>query len=146
MAKSTVTTTITSGTVEGFTEAGVHRWRSIPYGRPPIGPLRWRAPQPAESWLGIRECHEFRHCAYQERKYTMVGLGKYQPMSEDCLTLNVTAPERSDDQPLPVMVFIHGGAYMLGSSATPLYDGAALARQGCVFVSVNYRLGALGCL
>ncbi|RUP27671.1 MAG: carboxylesterase, partial [Mycolicibacterium sp.] len=72
MAKSTVTTTITSGTVEGFTEAGVHRWRSIPYGRPPIGPLRWRAPQPAESWLGIRECHEFRHCAYQERKYTMV--------------------------------------------------------------------------
>ncbi|MCQ4363456.1 MULTISPECIES: carboxylesterase/lipase family protein [Mycobacteriaceae] len=146
MAKSTVTTTITSGTVEGFTEAGVHRWRSIPYGRPPIGLLRWRAPQPAESWLGIRECHEFRHCAYQERKYTMVGLGRYQSMSEDCLTLNVTAPEGSGDQPLPVMVFIHGGAYMLGSSATPLYDGAALARQGCVFVSVNYRLGALGCL
>lgn len=67
-------------------------------------------------------------------------------MSEDCLTLNVTAPQRSGDQPLPVMVFIHGGAYMLGSSATPIYDGAALARQGCVFVSVNYRLGALGCL
>ncbi|MFV8227655.1 carboxylesterase family protein [Mycolicibacterium fortuitum] len=80
MAKSTVTTTITSGTVEGFTEAGVHRWRSIPYGRPPIGLLRWRAPQPAESWLGIRECHEFRHCAYQERKWSRPKVGVKAPV------------------------------------------------------------------
>jgi para-nitrobenzyl esterase len=67
-------------------------------------------------------------------------------MSEDCLTLNVTAPEAPADEGLPVMVFIHGGAYILGSSATPIYDGATLARGGCVYVSVNYRLGALGCL
>jgi para-nitrobenzyl esterase len=67
-------------------------------------------------------------------------------MSEDCLTLNVVAPESPTRQPLPVMVFIHGGGYLLGSSATPIYDGAALARKGCVYVSVNYRLGALGCL
>jgi para-nitrobenzyl esterase len=67
-------------------------------------------------------------------------------MSEDCLTLNVVTPEGRADEPLPVMVFIHGGGYILGSSATPLYDGAALARRGCVYVSVNYRLGALGCL
>ncbi|PRC47812.1 carboxylesterase, partial [Mycobacterium sp. ITM-2017-0098] len=69
---------------------------------------------------------------------------------EDCLTLNVVAPvgaaEDSADAALPVMVFIHGGGYMLGSSATPVYDGASLARKGCVYVSVNYRLGALGCL
>lgn len=76
----------------------------------------------------------------------MLGLGKYQPMSEDCLTLNVVAPEVPPAEPLPVMVFIHGGGYILGSSATPLYDGAALARRGCVYVSVNYRFGALGCL
>ncbi|EUA90048.1 alpha/beta hydrolase fold family protein [Mycobacterium ulcerans str. Harvey] len=76
----------------------------------------------------------------------MLGLGKYQPMSEDCLTLNVVAPEAPTHRPLPVMVFIHGGGYILGSSATPIYDGAALARRGCVYVSVNYRLGALGCL
>ena len=76
----------------------------------------------------------------------MLGVGRYQPMSEDCLTLNVVAPEAPTTGPLPVMVFIHGGGYILGSSATPIYDGAALARRGCVYVSVNYRLGALGCL
>jgi len=76
----------------------------------------------------------------------MIGVGKYQPMSEDCLTLNVVTPESAGREPLPVMVFIHGGGYILGSSATPLYDGTALARRGCVYVSVNYRLGALGCL
>jgi para-nitrobenzyl esterase len=76
----------------------------------------------------------------------MISPGKYQPMGEDCLSLNVVAPEVAGCQPLPVMVFIHGGGYILGSSATPLYDGAALARRGCVYVSVNYRLGALGCL
>ena len=71
-------------------------------------------------------------------------------MGEDCLTLNVVTPRWSgsqpDSEPLPVMFFIHGGGYIMGSSATPLYDGAALARRGCVYVSVNYRLGALGCL
>jgi para-nitrobenzyl esterase len=76
----------------------------------------------------------------------MTGVGKFQPMSEDCLTLNVVAPERPADEPLPVMFFIHGGGYILGSSATPIYDGAAMARRGCVYVSVNYRLGALGCM
>jgi para-nitrobenzyl esterase len=78
--------------------------------------------------------------------YTALGVGRYQPMGEDCLTLNVTTPKRRRDEPMPVMVFIHGGGYILGSSATPIYDGAALARKGCVYVSVNYRVGALGCL
>jgi para-nitrobenzyl esterase len=76
----------------------------------------------------------------------LLGVGKYQPVGEDCLTLNVVAPESPPDGPLPVMVFIHGGGYILGSSATPIFDGAALARRGCVYVSVNYRLGALGCM
>jgi len=78
--------------------------------------------------------------------YTALGVGKYQSMGEDCLTLNVTTPKRRRDEPMPVMVFIHGGGYLLGSSATPIYDGSALARKGCVYVSVNYRVGALGCL
>ncbi len=132
-----------NGTVEGFTRGGVNRWRSIPYARPPVGRLRFRAPQP---WSGVRHCHGFTDCAPQQRRYTLLGLGKYQSMSEDCLTLNVVTPETASTEPLPVMVFIHGGGYILGSSATPLYDGAALARRGCVYVSVNYRLGALGCL
>lgn len=136
----------TAGTVEGFTRDGVNRWRSIPYARPPVGPLRYRAPQPVQPWSGVRHCHGFANCAPQQRRYTMLGVGRYQPMSEDCLTLNVVTPESGSPEPLPVMVFIHGGGYILGSSATPLYDGAALARRGCVYVSVNYRLGALGCL
>ncbi|MCV7443151.1 carboxylesterase/lipase family protein [Mycobacterium paraense] len=146
MHERTIRARTTAGTVEGFTRDGVNRWRSIPYARPPVGPLRLRAPQPAPPWSGVRHCHGFAHCAPQQRRYTMLGVGRYQPMSEDCLTLNVVTPEVPSDKPLPVMVFIHGGGYILGSSATPLYDGAALARRGCVYVSVNYRLGALGCL
>src|SRR5581483_958137 len=96
---------------------------------------------------GVRYCHDFAFCAPQQRRYTMVGVNKYQPISEDCLTLNVVAPPAATSEgPLPVMYVIHGGGYMVGSTATPIYDGAALARRGCVFVSANYRLGALGCL
>ncbi|BBZ43806.1 carboxylesterase/lipase family protein [Mycobacterium parmense] len=146
MHQRTVRARTTIGTVEGFTRDGVNRWRSIPYARPPVGPLRFRAPQPALPWSGVRHCHGFANCAPQQRRYTMLGVGRYQPMSEDCLTLNVVSPQGAGGESLPVMVFIHGGGYFLGSSATPLYDGAALARRGCVYVSVNYRLGALGCL
>jgi para-nitrobenzyl esterase len=146
MHEQVVRATIQSGTVEGFTRDGVNRWRSIPYAAPPVGPLRLRAPQPVEPWPGVRYCHGFGNCAPQQRMYTILAPGKYQPMSEDCLTLNVVTPKRPADGPLPVMVFIHGGGYFMGSSATPIYDGAALARKGCVYVSVNYRLGALGCL
>lgn len=141
-----VQASIATGVVEGFIRGGVRRWRSIPYARPPVGPLRFRAPQPAEPWSGVRHCHGFTNCAPQDRIYTALGPGRFQPTGEDCLTLNVVAPEVPDAGPLPVMVFIHGGGYILGSSATPIYDGAALARRGCVYVSVNYRLGALGCL
>lgn len=150
MHERTVRAHTTTGIVEGFTRDGVNRWRSIPYARPPLGSLRFAAPQPAQPWSGVRHCHGFANCAPQQRRYTMLGLsgfgGRYQPMSEDCLTLNVVTPEAPATDALPVMVFIHGGGYFLGSSATPIYDGAALARRGCVYVSVNYRLGALGCL
>ncbi|MBV9321815.1 MAG: carboxylesterase/lipase family protein, partial [Mycobacterium sp.] len=146
MHEHTVRARTTTGIVEGFVRDGVNRWRSIPYARPPVGLLRFRAPQPAQPWPGVRHCHGFTNCAPQQRRYTMLGVGKYQEMGEDCLTLNVVSPEGSSRESLPVMVFVHGGGYILGSSATPLYDGAALARRGCVYVSVNYRLGALGCL
>ena len=150
MAQHTVRATTTSGVVEGFARDGVNRWRSIPYAQPPVGPLRFRAPQPPQPWSGVRPCFSYTNCAPQQRRYTMIAPGKYQPMSEDCLTLNVVTPRWSGPapahEPLPVMFFIHGGGYILGSSATPLYDGAALARRGCVYVSLNYRLGALGCV
>jgi para-nitrobenzyl esterase len=146
MHDRTIRVTIDSGIIEGFTADGVHRWRSVPFARPPVGRLRLRAPQPVQPWPGVRYCHGFTYCAPQERKYTLLGVGRFQPMSEDCLTLNVVAPEVPSDEPLPVMFFIHGGGYILGSSATPIYDGASMARRGCIYVSVNYRLGALGCM
>ena len=146
MHEHTVRVTTTAGTVEGFTRDGVHRWRSIPYARPPVGALRFRAPEPAQPWRGVRYCHGFTKCAPQEHRYAILGVGKYQAMGEDCLTLNVMAPEATPTEPLPVMVFVHGGGYIMGSSATPIYDGVALAKRGCIYVSVNYRLGALGCL
>lgn len=150
MPQHTVRATTTGGEVEGFTRNGVNRWRSIPYASPPVGALRFRAPQPPQPWSGVRPCYSYANCAPQQRRYTMIAPGRYQPMSEDCLTLNVVTPRWAgaspDDEPLPVMFFIHGGGYILGSSATPIYDGAALARRGCVYVSVNYRLGALGCV
>ncbi len=133
----------TSGTVEGFSRDGVTRWRSIPYARPPVGRLRFRAPQPPLPWSGVLHCHEFASCAPQHRLATMIGINKYQSMSEDCLTLNVVAPATPTNKPLPVMFFMHGGG-PIGSSATPVYDGAGLARRGCVYVSANYRIGALG--
>ena len=146
MHERTIRLTVDSGTIEGFTRDGVHRWRSVPYAQPPVGPLRYRAPVPVQPWPGVRYCHGYTNCAPQQRKYTLLRPGRFQPMSEDCLTLNVVTPETATDGPLPVMFFIHGGGYILGSAATPIYDGAALARRGCVYVSVNYRLGALGCL
>lgn len=145
-----VQVTTASGIVEGFARDGVNRWRSIPYAQAPVGPLRYRAPRPVQPWRGVRHCHAFANCAPQQRMYTALGVGRYQPRSEDCLTLNVVTPGAAvparSDGPLPVMVFIHGGAYLMGSSATPIYDGASLARRGCVYISVNYRLGGLGCL
>lgn len=97
MHDRTVRARTATGIVEGFTRDGVHRWRSIPYARPPVGDLRFRAPQPAQPWSGVRHCHGFANCAPQQRRYTLLGLsglgGRYQPMSEDCLTLNVVTPE-----------------------------------------------------
>ena len=87
-----VRVTTTSGTVQGFVRGGMARWRAIPYARPPLGPLRFRAPQPPLPWRGLRYCEEFAYCAPQDPRYTFVGRTGRQPMSEDCLTLNVVAP------------------------------------------------------
>jgi para-nitrobenzyl esterase len=136
--------TTTAGTVVGATRDGVIRWLSIPYAQPPVGPLRLRAPQPPVPWNTARYCDQYGFAAPQRGIYTWPPLGRFQQTSEDCLTINVVAPASMTDEPLPVMFYIHGGAYMLGSSAT--YNGSGWARRGCVFVSANYRIGALGCM
>ncbi|MBF6330535.1 carboxylesterase/lipase family protein [Nocardia transvalensis] len=133
------------GVVRGHRGRRVSRWRSIPYAAPPIGDLRFRAPQPVQPWSGVREATEFGFAAMQHRAGARVGPRRIQPTGEDCLTLNVTAPVTPSSTPRPVMVFIHGGGYVIGTSAVSLYSGARLAMRGdVVVVSMNYRLGAFG--
>ncbi|PTR30546.1 para-nitrobenzyl esterase [Rhodococcus sp. OK519] len=144
---SSLDVTTTDGVVRGRRIGDLLTWRGIPFAAPPIGPLRLRAPQPVEPWAGIHDGTEFGAAAPQSRMGTTLRPGKYQPISEDCLTLNVLAPSAPSTTPRPVMVFIHGGAFVLGTTAMGIYRGDRLARRGdVVYVSVNYRLGALGYL
>ena len=139
------------GLVEGVngkrTRKGTISWKGIPFAAPPIAGNRLRAPQPATPWPGVRPANAYGKAAVQAKRFTAVGPGKYQPIGEDCLTLNVFSPDTVRSTPRPVMVFIHGGAYILGTTATPLYDGSALARtQDVVVVTVQYRFGPFGYL
>lgn len=136
----------TTGVVEGFQDGDVTRFRGIPYARPPVGQLRLRSPRPALPWNGVLPCRDWKSAASQRRIFVPLTAGRFQQVSEDCLTVNVTVPQVGSNDVHPVMFYIHGGAYILGSSSLSLYDGADLARNGCVFVSVNYRVGALGAM
>ncbi|MFF3569641.1 carboxylesterase/lipase family protein [Nocardia jiangxiensis] len=133
------------GVVRGHRGRHVVRWRSIPYAAAPVGELRFRAPQPVQPWQGVRDVTEFGFAAMQHRSGARIGPRTTQPTGEDCLTLNVVAPAEPSATPRPVMVFIHGGAYLIGTSALSLYSGTRLAVRGdVVVVSINYRLGAFG--
>nr|WP_281403986.1 carboxylesterase family protein [Streptomyces genisteinicus] len=120
--------------------------RGVPYAAPPFGPDRFRAPRPPRPWEGVRDCTRFGPVAPQSAR--LPGAPHWSPGDEDVLTLNVWTPARRDPAPagggLPVLVWIHGGAYTFGSSAQPDYDGAALCRAGLVVVTVNYRVGFEG--
>jgi para-nitrobenzyl esterase len=135
-----------AGTLQGTAERNLRVFKGIPFAQPPVGPLRWRAPVAPPHWEGVRDATEFGPACFQP-KPQLSGIyspAKPLPMSEDCLTLNVWAPEDARDA--PVFVWIHGGALATGSSREPMYDGSKLAERGVVVVSVNYRLGVLGWL
>jgi para-nitrobenzyl esterase len=133
-----------SGQLEGIQQDGVTVFRGIPFAAPPVGPLRWRPPQPAAAWGGVRRADRFAPICPQEGAYPPESPA--EPMSEDCLYLNVWVPAHRADERLPVMVWIYGGALLNGSASTPLYSGDPLARHGVIVVTVNYRLGVLGFL
>jgi para-nitrobenzyl esterase len=138
----------TYGQVAGESNDGVHTFRGIPYGRPPVGGLRFRASQPPEPWTGVREATSFGSIAMQNPSPLegLFGAAERPPMNEDCLYLNVWTPGL-DSARRPVMVWIHGGAFVTGSGSTPWYDGTRFASRGdVVVVTINYRLGALGFL
>lgn len=139
-AAQTAIVEIANGVVEGRTVSGVRAYKGIPYAAPPVGALRWKPPQPPAPWRGGRDASDFGPaCIQPERSDVRREIGA---QSEDCLTLNVWAPANARNA--PVMIWIHGGAFRMGSSSVRYYDGAAFARSGVVLVSINYRLGGLG--
>jgi carboxylesterase type B len=135
------------GVGRGTPDDGIARFLGIPYGKPPFGELRFALPEPADGWDGVRDATVFGPTAPKpDAEHSTSQLDFLEDgiiPGEDCLNLNVWTPDPSATG-LPVMFWIHGGAYMMGSSSMPLYDGSNFARDGVVFVSANYRLGVEG--
>lgn len=114
-------------------------FRGVPYAAPPVGARRFAPPAEPEAWSGVRDCSAFSAAPYQKRK----DGGDY-PVSEDCLYLNVYTPARSGGEALPVMFWIYGGVFQFGYGHEPTYDGAALCAEGCILVTINYRVNIFG--
>jgi para-nitrobenzyl esterase len=145
-ARDGATADTPSGRLAGLRASGVSSFKGIPYARPPIGPLRWRLPEPMEPWAGLRDATAFGPACPQAptQLETLMGMAA-GPQNEDCLYLNVWTPA-TDAARRPVMVWIHGGAFILGAGSHGVYDGTHISRLGVVVVTVNYRLGAFGFL
>jgi para-nitrobenzyl esterase len=149
---SALVVTTASGPVRGTREGASRAWKGIPYAAPPLGSLRFRAPQPPAAWSEVRDATAFGSGCVATSVDLQSGGNQVIGGDEDCLTLNVWAPSQPPAAPAPVLVFIHGGFYQQGSSAdtfgdVPSYDGAYLtSHQPVVVVTINYRLGALGFL
>ena len=140
------TVRVEGGLISGSVVDGVRSYKGIPFAAPPVGELRWKAPQPVAAWEGVRECNDFGpDCPQAPYPQSSLYYSAPRKHSEDCLYLNVWTAAKAGEK-RPVMVWIHGGALTRGSSATPTYDGTALAKKGVVLVTVNYRLGPLGYL
>ncbi|NVM77205.1 para-nitrobenzyl esterase [Duganella sp. SG902] len=135
-AQPTAPLKVTGGEIAGAHADAVNTYFGIPYAAPPVGKLRWRAPQPVMPWKGVRQATSFSPACAQ----TAVWIT--DPKSEDCLYLNVWAPEKAEK--LPVLVWIHGGGYYGGTGSQPGFNGANLAKRGAIVVTINYRLGIFG--
>ena len=137
-------TTIETGQLRGARVDGVLAFRGVPYAQPPVGALRWRAPQPAAVWDGVRSATDYGASCAQPRTATFSL--SMDSLSEDCLTLNVWTPGLQPTAAMPVMVWIHGGGFSAGSGNLPQLNGTAIPRQGVVVVTINYRLAMFGFL
>ncbi|RZK61815.1 MAG: carboxylesterase family protein [Hymenobacter sp.] len=136
---------VAGGRLAGVALAGgVRVFRGIPYAAPPVGTRRWQPPQPAAAWAGVRPATEFG--PYAPQQVPFYAQPRATRMSEDCLYLNVWTGAAAGQARRPVYIFIHGGAFLTGDGSDALYDGESMARQGVVYVTLNYRLGALGFL
>ena len=133
-----------AGTIIGEPGKEIRIYRGVPYAAPPLGNLRWAPPRPAASWPGIRECTVF--CCQAAQGLSMLGPLVPVKTSEDCLYLNILTPAKDITDRLPVMVWMHGGAFEFGNGNDPLVNGFRLPQKGTVLVNVNMRLGAIGLL
>ena len=144
-------TTVENGKIKGIPCGwpSITVFYGIPYAAPPVGDLRWKAPQPAVGWEGVRDC------ARASAKCWQLGVGKgsffehefypyEEEMDEDCLYLNVWTPAQSTEERLPVIFWIHGGGFMTGYGHSAHFDGEHFARQGVILVTINYRLNIFG--
>ncbi len=144
-AQDLVKTKVEQGVLEGFyePEKKLNIFLGIPYAQPPVKELRWRAPQETDPWEGVKMVKEFADSPMQTNVFgDMIYRSKNK--SEDCLYLNIWTPEINPGKPLPVLVYFYGGGFVAGDGSEPRYDGAALAAQGIVSVTVNYRLNIFG--
>ncbi|MDO1445456.1 carboxylesterase family protein [Rhodocytophaga aerolata] len=142
-----------AGLVSGTknTDGTIQIFRGIPFAAPPVGDLRWKAPQPVKPWTGVKKCEAFSASPMQASPapfsmWSEEFLIPKEPISEDCLYLNVWTGAKTAIEKRPVLVWIYGGGFNSGGSAVPIYDGEALAKKGIVFVSINYRVGVFGFL
>jgi para-nitrobenzyl esterase len=138
-AQKTQPVKIEQGLLAGVKQNGLMVYKGIPFAAPPVGDLRWRAPQPAQPWKGVKQANQFAPAPMQ-------GGNPPSGKSEDCLYLNVWTPANSPKERIPVLVWIYGGGFSFGSTSEPVYNGEKLAKKGVVVVSIAYRVGPLGFL
>ena len=138
---------VTMGKLSGThdSKTGLDEFKGIPYATPPVGPLRWKPPQPVTAWTGMRQVDRFGPRCMQRPLYSDM-LFRSNGVSEDCLYLNVWTPAHSSDKKLPVLVYFYGGGFSAGDGSELRYDGASLAQRGIITVTVNYRLDVFGFL
>jgi len=137
-----------NGKVEGYLKENLRIFKGIPFAAPPVGEFRWKAPQPVQSWSGIKKCTAFSASPIQNKPqpfscWTEEFIAKPEPLDEDCLYLNVWTSSKNKEKH-PVLVWIYGGGLNSGSANCDIYDGEEMAKKGVVFVSINYRVGVMG--
>jgi para-nitrobenzyl esterase len=132
-----------NGILEGVNSSGIKIFKGIPFAKPPVGSLRWREPQPVESWKGIRKADKFGPRAMQLPLFSDMVF-RSDGLSEDCLYLNIWTPAKSSNERLPVLVYFFGGGFVAGDGSEFRYEGESMARNGIVAITVNQRLGVFG--
>ncbi len=142
-AQQSTRVNVAEGTLEGINLSGIKTFKGVPFAAPPVGELRWKAPQPVEKWQGVRQAKEFGPNPMQENLFGDMNFGTKE-MSEDCLYLNIWTPAKTMNEHLPVLIYFNGGGLMCGSGSEYRYAGDAMARKGIISVTANYREGIFG--